>query len=1477
MLIVLSLPTAGYIALRQNGVQQYLVNRITAKLCEFLGTRVSLTSAKIDLLSNISFTDFCVQSPKNDTILFTKQLSIKLNAFTLTSRFFEITKVKLTNPTIHFYVDSTKTINFQFIIDKLASKKTNTSTKKGWIVSVKEIEFVNANFTLKQFECIHRQFGVNFADFQVKPFSMRITNFRINEGLIDFRIRGLSGSEKSGFVIENFVSRVKINKSFMVFNNLYIKTQYSEIDAEQIKLSYGSLKDFKTGLFGKNVKLNLEFHPSTISTKDIALFVPTLKNYNLQAKISGNVKGYINDLKGRDIYITYGTDTRIVGNFDVNGLPNMSSTFMHIDIRSLNTIPSDIESIPLPKSKYGRILLPSNFKELTFLTYRGKFTGFTNDFVAYGTITSNLGMVESDLSLQPDTANYLKFKGQLKTHQFNIGKFINKSDIIGSISLNAMVNGNVSNGKQISAKLDGVIHSFYVKQYNYQNIKVNGSLSNNNYDGSVSISDPNINLDFLGKVNLSNQMPTFNFTANVKRANLHKLNLDTKDTSSFMQFYVTADFEGLNIDNLNGEIKLWNSTFRRAGKEIHINNFLLFTKTFNNTNQIFLRSDIVDAELIGKYRFSQLVNSFNLLAKNYLPSLITQNIDSTISVNNFTFDVDFKNSKELTNFFVTGLYLSRDSKLNGHFNSAANDIDFMLKIPILQLGTKKWYNVFFDGKTNGSTFSLSTGCKNLKLSNSLNFGNFTVLMDVKHDSIESHIRWNNWDTVVYKGNFSLLALLQPKANSTKPTLKIKILPSQLILKDTLWTVKTDLIEIDTTNIRISNFEMTHNNQLIKMFGVISAKPADDISIELTNVDLGNLRTVFSPKKLTVDGVINGNASVSNIYKNPIFHARIVVDSLVVNNQSVGKTKVSAIYNNAEKTIRVEANADRGSINTLAIKGVYAVQDKTIDLVINLNKLKLDIFRPFISGIFSDVRGLASGAITLTGNIKAPVLNGTIKTQKASFLVNYLKTRYNFTQSIEVNNNTFLLKNIEVFDSKANKAIVNGQIEYRNLKELFINIDIEATNFECLNTALKDNSLFYGQAFASGNFKMTSKPKEGVHMSVNATTMPFTNISIPLGTKTELIESNFIKFKTKANEFQPLDKYEIDGGTETLRTDNLTVPMSLDIELRITPDAIGQIVFNEKIGDKIKGSGNGKIRMALKNGAFNMDGVYNVEQGDYLFTAGGIINKKFIIQPGGTISWNGNPLDATIDIQANYNRLKVSIAQLVATSVDQYQKKVDVDCRMFLTGKLMNPSVRYDIYLPNADQEVRNIVSTSTNTIEDLSYQFLALLTTNSFFSNQSVTTSRIGGNTGVEFLSNQLSNMITQGFKDFDFGFNYRPTDEVTTSQVEMAMSTQLLNDRVIINGNVDYGGQQVVKQPQTRSNVIGEGSVEVKLTNNGKLRLKAYNRANQDYLSNSDYTQGVGFLYNEDFNSFNELFKHYIQKVFARKEELPKEITEDK
>jgi hypothetical protein len=307
-------------------------------------------------------------------------------------------------------------------------------------------------------------------------------------------------------------------------------------------------------------------------------------------------------------------------------------------------------------------------------------------------------------------------------------------------------------------------------------------------------------------------------------------------------------------------------------------------------------------------------------------------------------------------------------------------------------------------------------------------------------------------------------------------------------------------------------------------------------------------------------------------------------------------------------------------------------------------------------------------------------------------------------------------------------------------------------------------------------------------------------------------------------------------------------------------------------------------MTYESGNFNIYGIYTIEHGQYLFTAKNVINRKFEIEQGGTLTWNGNPLDATVNFEAVYG-LTTSLYPILGVANEEYKRSIRVECCILLTDKLMNPTIKLDIRLPNANEETKNLFKSAIGTEEELNNEVIALLFAGYFIPTNSNNTANgystagagAAGYNGIEFLSNQLSQKLSQINKDFDIGVNYRPGDQITTDQVALAVSTQVINDKVIVNGNFDVGGRPVSGTSSNSSNIVGEGNIEYKVTPNGKLRVKAFNRSNESYIENlSPYTQGVGVTYKENFNSFGNLFKRFYQLIFTRRENKNNPVEED-
>jgi hypothetical protein len=288
----------------------------------------------------------------------------------------------------------------------------------------------------------------------------------------------------------------------------------------------------------------------------------------------------------------------------------------------------------------------------------------------------------------------------------------------------------------------------------------------------------------------------------------------------------------------------------------------------------------------------------------------------------------------------------------------------------------------------------------------------------------------------------------------------------------------------------------------------------------------------------------------------------------------------------------------------------------------------------------------------------------------------------------------------------------------------------------------------------------------------------------------------------------------------------------------------------------------------KKGDFKISGDYMIEDGDYTFTLGNILNKTFSVENGGKIMFSGNLTDAEIELKANYLNLKTSLSPILG---DQYTERVRVEPQMNLSGKLFNPIVGFDIYLPDADEETRTYLRNSISTEEELSRQVFSLLLMNSFISlgSASISTTASGTSamaaTTFEMVSNQLSNWLSQISKDFDIGFVYRPGyNAINPQEVQLALSTQFLNNKVVLNGNFDVRGTGAAAN--NTNQLTGDFDAELKLTE--KFRFKVFNRFNDVYTGLSPYTQGVGIFYKQDFNRFSDLFRKKVKSDMKKEDE---------
>ncbi len=1473
ILVVIAIPTAAFLYLQNKSVQNKLADKISRELSEKLETVMDIKTVRISLPNRMVLTDIYLEDHQQDTLFYAQKVTLSLRNFSRKKGKLQLQRAAVNKGRFRIYIDSTNTANIKYLVRNL---RKNADTVQGkFQVGINRIALSKTLVTVEKFEKKETPYGINFTDLRLQDIDIHANDFALVHDTVHMDINSLNFHTPEGFQIKDLHSGFRISKRCLLFDDTRILTGTSNIKAKNIHFSFEDFQGFKKGSFRDHVYMDIDLEYSNLSMSDLAYFVYPVEGFGLELALRGYLYGYLNYLKLKDLWLGYNDNTRLAGDLDLIGLPDIKETYIYFDINELRTSVHDLESVRLPSGAY--IHFPETLAPLGAFSYQGTYTGYYDDFVAYGTLNSEMGIISTDISIKPDTAEYVRYQGEIIMKRFDLGSLLDNRELFGKLSMNASLVGLSSPAGNHLVNMDGAINSVGFNDYDYRNIYLAGDFSNKIFDGSFSINDPNLRMEFFGRIDFSDSIPLMNFNANVNHVNLYPLNISKTEEDYRASFFLKANFAGANLDELNGEIELVNSLFRKEDEQIQVYGIKLIADNTGDIQRLVLESDPVDVTIKGQYSYATLVPSFNHMVYTYLPALYTDSRSFSgkpeHGTNNFSFKIDLKNTQPITSFFIPVLEIEDSAKIYGAYNPNDTLFDFTATFSGLTYKNNHWERFYFNAQRTDSAYSVISGSEKMTFANNLSLENLTMESSVLEDSIHLMLRWNNWDSVLYKGEIQSSLEWSRQEQQKQPSVLITLFPSEAIVSNVLWELDSGKIAIDSSRIHFDGLKFHNKNQLFALNGIISEDSTEQLVLRMNNMELSHVNFLMAEKHFIFDGIISGQASLADFYGTPLFLSETGIKGLEINDEPIGDANITARWLNKRRAIDIDVRTTRGRVETLALNGIFDPFNKDIDLDLAIRSLRLPMFNPVLDRVLTDIKGLMNAGLSISGTASKPLVNGSVEFQKTSFLVDYLQTRYSFSNPINVVNNKLEFSDFLVYDDRANQAILNGVVKNTYLKNFLFDLHLNADQFHFLETRPPDNEDYYGTAFASGIIRLSGNPAN-INLNISARTNRNTLFFIPIGAGSEVSEYDFVKFISPDGEIP-----ETQARTRSANVKRL----NLNFDLEVTQDAEIQLIFDPKMGDIMKARGNGNINMQVqRDEPFRMFGEYTIRNGEYLFTLQNVINKKLKVQPGGTINFNGEPTDALIDIVAIYST-KAPLTNLIPDAPEPLRKRIPVECQMIMTEKLVNPIIKLDIDLPTAGPEARNLVKNAIATEEELTKQFISLLVLQNFYTNPNLYGGAVPGNgasssasvagvTTSELLSNQLSNWLSQISNEFDVGVSYRPGTEISSDEVEVALSTQLLNDRISISGNVGVGGNQVTTTTSAAhtpgtTNIVGDFDVDFKLTDDGKLSLKAFNRSNDKFMyETSPYTQGVGVVYREEFNSVGELFNRYWNSIFRGK-----------
>ncbi len=1458
----------GVILVTSDTVQTYVAKRVAGYFSSEWHTDVSIGRIHLGFFDNIGIEQIYISDQNRDTLAFVDHIGVVINNFSLKKRLFDINQVIIKKAIFNYKQDSAGT-NFRFLTNYFSSADTVTDST-GFSFVVHKVVIKDSRMHYKQFPSQkHDNHPINYRDLFFTGVYGTFDSLQVDTDCIKVKIRKLCFHEQSGWQVQRFGGDVYLLSNQLRINDLLVVTQKSNISADSVILKYQSKDDFFD--FTNKVRISGHFRRSVLNMSDLAYFTNSLKSFRQHFSFTGSVKGKISDLKAENMQVTWGRSSRLNISGQISGLPDLNNTFLYVNLKKMTTTKQDIENLLVfanENDSVRKINVPKIISQLGKISYKGNITGFYNDLVAYGHFKTDLGNFRTDISLKQDTStDKMAYKGFLQTKGFDAGAFLGQDSLLGKVTFKGMIDG-YNLGNKNFVKMNAEVESFYFNKYLYHNFNVDGVWQNEGFSGNVVARDTNLEMSFSGNVDFSDKNPVFDFTADVNRARLNALHL-TKDSSiNNVEFVLKANMTGKDVDSLLGNMSLTNGIISTPNTIYPVDNLQLTITKNKQGKQLLLKSIIADLSAewnlpyknVMSFVFSELSHYYS-----FLP------VDSTLTFDTTNFvrgNLELKQSELLNYLLGNDVRLANSSKLNFDFgNSIQRNLSFQFKAPSLVVAGQEFTKVNVSGATGENNLHLTVDASKVKVQKNIKIKKMHFDSWLLNDNADVSLTWNISDTISYGADLQAEISFR-KQLPYQPKIAIDFIPSYFVIQDTMWYLNDAHLTIDTASLTVNHFILNRESEYLYADGGFSFSRIDTLILSLNDFGLSHFNNFLKPYYLNLYGEINGEAKIISLPKSINLISDMKIPDLKVNNEDFGKTTIKTAWNQDNKKLNVNLFTQRGKLKPIMVTGDYFVETGELDFNINFQKLLLRTFESMMQGNLRELKGLASGNLTLKGSMEKPLLEGIINLQKTSFIVDYLNTKYNLTTPVYITYDGFKIKNAILNDDYSGKtATLNASLTHHFFKDFKYAVKLESDNFLFLHTKEEENPLYYGTVFAGGVVNINGD-LDLVNISADVQTRPKTIFNLSLSSSEEAEEYHFVQFV----------KHEEDTVKIISKPKERITGINLDLDIDATENATVKLIFDEKTGDMIKAKGKGLISFKMDRfGKMNMTGDYNISSGNYLFTLQNIINKRFNIENGASIKWNGNPYEAYLDVDAVYP-LKTSLYDLTMDSLDK--KKVPVECRMKISDKLSDPKIKFSIGLPNHNNNAEALLASMSQ--DDISKQILTLLLLNRFYTPENLRasasyqdigqTSAFGVNSS-ELLSNQVSNWLSQISNNFDVGVKYTPGNEISKNELEVALSTQIFNDRLLINGNVSTGGGTM----ENSSTVAGDVSMELKLNKSGNLRLKGYNKSNANDLllyQDAPYTQGIGLFYTEQFNSLHELTEKYMNYL---KQIIPEDFKKKK
>ena len=1454
---------------RTSQVQTYLAQRATSYFSKELKTKVSIERVSIVFFNRIVLDGVNIEDRGGEKIAYMKSLYVTFKGINQLKREIRLKRVKIENGVFHLNQDKQKgNFNFDFIVDYF--NISNKQNSPSYLFKIDQLALQGLDLKYDDFRVNQKNNEIDYDHIHLKKLYLFADNFSYNQGAIKATVNHLSLHEKCGLQIKRFAGYVNVNNSGIRVKELRTKINRSEAYLPKFQMLYSKWEDFLA--FDDKVHFDAVVENSEINLKDIRFFASELEGMDQVCKVKALVSKPLKNMNIDDLHLEFGENSVLEGKVILPDFRNLKRLEYNEFFTYAKISTKDIEQFNFPiitgikPIELNDYISKFNFFECTNLKVVG--TNQNSDVFA-NKINTKIGVfnLSGGLNIKHNSTedNYRfqtinKNQQKVKIDSFDLGNMFD-FNTVGKLSGKVNLKGGFDfRGNFSFEDINGDINQVSVNNYNYKSILIDKfSYQDDEITSKFQSTDPNAEFDFDGIISLKNNY-NFDFKSNIKKFDLFKTHFSKNLQSNFSGVF-DLDFSGITLNNIEGKVKALNVIFSNNSKQINVDQFLAELDRFKTKDVLNIKSSILDLDLEGHIDVGFIKNQFNNVISSVFPTLLSKSkIEAKEKKSTLEYALRINDSKSFFDMFVPEMKVSRGTKLKGEISE--DNFEFVISSSKFEYKGIEFRDLKLKSNLIDEILESELESSKLILSDTIKLTDFDFYTKGQNNLLNSHLQWSSGkEESILTMNVSM---------ASKSRLVIEMLPSYFHLNKNRWDLYNSAeVIIDKNYIRFEKLELKHKDELISLDGVLSNNINEYANLVVSNFELENISSVFGlPKK--IKGKFNADIQLSNPFVKLEASGDALINNLVVNKEKVGTIDLSGKWIPSSEAFHLKGDVIYRNNPSFNFAGYYYPfrMDDDMDFDLEFNGTDIQIANAFVDDeLLNDIQGNLFGEMHLGGELFNPELIGEIDLQAGRTKVEMLGVYFGFEGKLISDKEGFYIDNMPVRDQEGKSGSLVATIYHTKYKNwnYDINIDfsedifsvpgmrIPINRFLILNTNYKEGDIYYGKAYGKGSININGTERN-LSINTDVETEEGTSVNFPMYGQSSVQEDKFISFVKKGQETKIADKKISFTGVD------------FNLNLKVNPSSKMRLIFDEKLGDEITAFGEGDINIKIdQNNEVQMNGVYKIknqaaQKSTYNFVLGPI-KQGFIIEDNGTISWNGNPYVAVLDLTTYYN-VYTSLNEIVPVSTTSGAKSFqDIKCNLKLTESIEKPKLNFELELAKnatgVTDDARAALERINKTPDELNKQFVSLLLYKKFQPLLS-SNNTVGSNAVADLVANQLNSLLSDLSKDYKFNVTYNTTNlntdptQTTNNMNKLAMGVtkDFFDGKLLVNGT--FGRTFTTSQ----SMLIGNVSVEYKLNEDGTIRVIAFNETNDFNVSaqlNSRTTQGGGINIQEEFSSMNE------------------------